>query len=181
MEYGYTVFEKISLLRLLKACKHKIRFLTPRLFLLERFVLAGVEGMVQYSSRPVRKPAKSDSSQNLRETRCEKLSFKPSEWPWLLSCHYQRWAPLKITSPKITMRGQNPHGSKPKDLGVSDRKSISLDGDNTRYVGLKSQNGYGAAPNCFPSSLPPLDDPDRAIPPFISGLTVSLQNRPFTI
>ena len=55
-------------------------------------------------------------------------------------------------------------GPKPKDLGVTDRRSTSLEGDASEYVGLK---GCGAAPNCFSSSLPASDDPEHSIPAFV--------------
>ena len=130
-------------------------------------VCLGVAGMVQSSSRPVRMPTKSLSSQNLKRREALVLAFgmAPVAFfpPSKVGAFENRISTKYDDKPKT-------RGSKPKDLGVSDRTSTSLDGENTQYVGLK---GCGAAPNCFSSSLPPLDDPDHAIPPFIwpDGLT----------
>ena len=54
-------------------------------------------------------------------------------------------------------------GPQPKDNGIRDRFSISLESERTDYVGLK---GCGAAPNCFSSGIPLNDDAEHSIPAF---------------
>lgn len=125
--------------------------------------LLGVQGAFSLIVQQPATPSKATSTANVQLGRRQALAFAfglsaTAMLPSVTNAFDNRISNKYDDQPKR-------RGPMPKDLGIADRTSTSVDGmDDADYVGLK---GCTAAPNCFSSSLPSSIDPSHSIPPFV--------------